>query len=171
MSRIETEHRGHTIHWSDNEDMWRCSDLDLSNTSLSRLKDAINKRYLQLRKASSVKAYMLQSGTDQKGYRLHPVTITEVLAVRRGEKLPRVATMSLGGKYGHGDRQQRSTCELKDIIRAHTELDDMLAALNKAHAASVAADRRVKELKEAFERITLDDMPDLVKAGHTKLEE
>lgn len=38
------KHNGYTIRWSDNEDCWTCSELELKNASLAKLKTAINKR-------------------------------------------------------------------------------------------------------------------------------
>lgn len=40
---IETEHNGHHITYSENEDVWRCHALDLDAKTLSALKTKINK--------------------------------------------------------------------------------------------------------------------------------
>jgi hypothetical protein len=43
VSRIETEHNGHRVTYAENEDVWRCWDMNVEGKTLSAVKTKLNK--------------------------------------------------------------------------------------------------------------------------------
>jgi hypothetical protein len=43
MTRIETSHNGHVITYAENEDVWRCWDMNIEAKTLSAIKAKLNK--------------------------------------------------------------------------------------------------------------------------------
>lgn len=58
MSQIETEHKDYKIRYSENEDVWRCWELDLEAKTLSALKAKINQIDAAGRKLDRVSVYV-----------------------------------------------------------------------------------------------------------------
>ena len=52
MSRLETEYNGVTIHYSENEDIWRCDALEVDGKTLSAVKEKIGKLQADARRIS-----------------------------------------------------------------------------------------------------------------------
>ena len=57
---IETEHKGYRISYSDNEDVWRCWELNIEHEKLSKLKQRIDRLSLEARKEAAFDALRIQ---------------------------------------------------------------------------------------------------------------
>jgi len=58
---IETEHNGHKITYSENEDVWRCWQLDMDGKTLSALKQKINQHDASMRRIKPTVAWAVRS--------------------------------------------------------------------------------------------------------------
>lgn len=66
--RIETEHLGYAIHYSENEDVWRCQSLDLEAKTLSAIKSKMGKTLADARRVEPV-AVLVVTGRQGASYR------------------------------------------------------------------------------------------------------
>lgn len=172
---LSTDHRGHTIMWSDNSDNWYCSDFSFSHASLSKVRDNIDKMYRDLRKASSVRCLYVRCGDDPN---VGEATLVEYIGPKteRGTSSlappkvvgHRVAAMRLG--YG-GSRVARQSDSLSDFA---PDTPEVVEAMDKAREKCRAARALMKEadaIVQAIPRLKLADIEGLVRAADTKLQE
>ena len=64
---IETEHKGYKITYSDNEDVWRCWELNVEHEKLSKLKQRIDRLSLEARKEAAFDARYIGPGYRNAG--------------------------------------------------------------------------------------------------------
>lgn len=90
---IETTYRGYRIHYSENEDVWRCSDLNAEAVTLTALKQKMSRLILKARKESGAGIPALHLG-HSKVY--EPVEIVGRAGVGWDRKTPSVWYMGPG---------------------------------------------------------------------------
>lgn len=54
MSELETEYRGYTIRYVENQDVWRCHVLDMDGATLTQLKNKIGRYLAKVAKTADV---------------------------------------------------------------------------------------------------------------------
>lgn len=176
---IETTYRDHTIRFNENTDEWSCYDVGsaFSSPSLSKVKARIDKMYRDLRKSAAIPCFELSGGYSDRPPRTTEGTLIEYLGpimerppynspspdlVLKGYKVAVVATR--GGNKQAG----RAEVKLHDLMPDTPEAHEALSAARVAYEAVKVAVAAYKEAYDNIPRLTLDDIPDLVKVKETQ---
>lgn len=178
MAEIETTYRGHLIRYGENSDEWYCADLESGNkshASLGKLKAKIDKMYLDLRKKAAIKAFEISGNSVYNG---GVPSIEEGMVVEYiGQAKSYVSSANRGsGGYVEGahkvamiatrrgnERPSRAEKTIGEIMPDTPEAHAAFAeAVRLAQIAKAAVAAAVEALK-AVPRLTIDDIPDLVK--------
>jgi hypothetical protein len=179
MNSIEIEYRGHVIRYSENADEWTCYDLNsYSSPKLSNVKQRIDKMYLDQRRKSALPCYILEGGYDIHGpLRKIEASIIEYVGPEHRRDHSRgmtadvvdhkVATTAV--RHGN-ERASRTVSELSGLMadtpEALAAFDQAVALYKKARAAWDAYREAVKQIP----RVSLDDIPDLVRIASNQEE-
>ena len=87
---IETEFRGYTIRYSENEDVWRCHALDMDGATLTQIKNKIGRYLAKIAKtAQTVPAFHCSYG-----HGFHACNIVSVASTLNYKKEPEVWTFT-----------------------------------------------------------------------------
>lgn len=173
---IKTEYRGYEIRYSENEDAWRCDVVKDSKASLSKMKQAIDRMHLKMRKEAATDSAILRI---HNGFSLTACSIVEYL----GEKWSRGGYGSAREPKFEGHRvavvaerdgrekAARSEERLENLVKLGPEAD---AAIEKAKTSL----KKVREAEEiyradiaAIPRLTIQDISKIVDASDARLEE
>lgn len=88
MSELETEFRGYRIRYAENQDVWRCHELDMDGATLTQLKNKIGRYLAKIAKtAETVPAFVVSYGD-----RFEEVNIVSVANTLSYSKEPQVWT-------------------------------------------------------------------------------
>lgn len=157
MSQITTEHAGHEIVYSENEDVWRCWNLDAEAKTLSALRTKINKHLAEARRVDNVRVWKMEwSG----GPKLCAVTLLE------GDEHAWIS--QLASEAGKGRREKvREKAALDSLILDTPENRAAMEAWRALEAAAREAQSAAYKAKEALPRATVEAL----KAAGTKSEE
>lgn len=161
--RIEVDHRGYTIRWSDNEDMWVCLDAKAQNQSLQAVKSKINRLIQKQVKAEGVPALRMSYQSEGQ-----PVLIIGLAEPRR-ERNPKFEwgkhDESLQFKevprVNYVSRVERATIhrdDLAEFLDDTPETHTALAELERLRAAAKAADEKADRFARAIPRMKLSDL-------------
>lgn len=90
MNGLETEFRGYTIRYSENEDVWRCHALDMDGTTLTQLKNKMGRYLAKIAKTAEVIPAFLSSYGDS----FTPCFIVSVSNTLNYKKEPEVWTFT-----------------------------------------------------------------------------
>lgn len=176
---IETAHRGYTVRFSENEDNWRCYDLDLENASLAKLKEQIDKLLLKVRKESAVDVLIVGSE-----YSSH-FTVTEGRAIdakigyerhRSGytgqetKEPTRKVSLGIFSNRRGGDRGGKSFYPISDVSLPTPEVYAAVAEVERLRKIAKAAEEAVRAAVRAIPRISEEDVAGLIRAATEKHE-
>lgn len=169
MTDITTEHNGHMIRYSENEDKWTCWAMSVEAKTLSALKTKLNKLDADSRRVN-VTAIKLSYHTDPES--AHEVTVTVIEPQREAEK-PRWGSTTppappereawvtyQTSKYRGVDKpdMKREKVELKRLLPATPEVRAMLKKARDMSAAIKAAQDELKRYVETIPRYTAEDL-------------
>ena len=166
---IETEHKGYEIRYSENEDCWNCYDLDVTGTSLSRIKAAIDKELLKIRKASAVDVIQLSAAHSSER------KTTEVRAVDARPVGRRTYNATPGWDYEIGvmtpGKRGKSFVKASSLAEPTPEVFEQIKAARALQAEADKAEKLAREAWEAIPRISHEYVAGLIKAATEKVEE
>lgn len=139
MSDIKTEHNGHGVRYVENQDVWRCWELDVEANTLSALRAKINK-------------------IDADGRRLDNVNV--LLLEYDGSSHEAVATILSGDHawlmIGKDGKPQRRKEKLSRIVLDTPDNRRLLKDAQTALFAARKADKTAREMIEAIPRVTTE---------------
>lgn len=139
---IETEYRGYNLRYVENEDIWRCFDLDIEASKLSALKSKVAKIDNDARKAEATPVFVIQWGRVVGGVLLSWVDDGHVWVVcdkrRRKEK---AADIVLDTPEVRAEINRAVTLE-KQAQTLRAEASAIHAALPRISAVKDEADGR-----------------------------
>lgn len=169
---IETEHRGHRIIYGMNSEDWSCHDVNYASPSLSKVKQRIDKMYLDQRKRSAVEAFEIErAGTFGEAPTKVATMITEYVGPKmekdfRGVKRELiqvghlVASVAKRGGDSKAVRRDRLLDQIMpDTPEAHAAHEEYLRAVSIVRDAKKEADKAFA----AIPRVTIDMIADLVR--------
>lgn len=171
MSRIEIIHRGYPITFSENESVWRCWDLDAENMDLTKVKAAIDRELLKVRKDNATPAMYLDHGGYGRISTLIEGTITEYQgAIMEGRGSfgtgpKEVVDHKVGfvAQRGKKDRASKRCEKLSGMIRPGADSEQILQQINALEQECDSIEKRISALKKSFPRLTVEDISALVK--------
>ena len=121
MSEIQTEHQGYKIRYAENEEVWRCWDLDLQSKSLAalRTKIAAAARKLRVAQAAGLEVWVGNSwgGGDMK------LGVIDAL-----DPDGKRAAVFIGQAGGDGKRQ-RSKFDIANLLPRNPDQDAKIATM------------------------------------------
>ena len=175
--RIKITHRGYEVHFGQNSYTWTCSDLGIDNIDLGKVKDAIDRVCLKVRKENAVEAYYFSGRHDDKP-KLLDAKIIEYIEPVTEKTAPfgtgpkkvvghQVAVMYQGD---YSDRVTRNKERLEHLVRKTPEALTILEEIRANCAQIRALGEKNRQLEKQFPRLTLDDIPALVKIANTEPE-
>lgn len=146
---IETKHGEHTIAYSENEDIWRCWDMNVEGKTLSAVKQKLNKIDAENRRVASVPVVIVSDwGSGVEG--------TGVVTLRDGERA--AWTMVSKKHYAKPRREKvRLASMVLDTPENRAKLNEYTALRKIASDASKAASAHL----EAIPRVTDADLAGL----------
>jgi len=143
-SRIETEHAGHTISYSENEDVWRCYTLDLEAKTLSLLRQKINTWLNKTRKlGSGVEVWYFSNNWDHKPERVKATSLTDDGQVW--------LALNEKGRYA----RTRTKVPLDKIVMITDENRKLIGEMQKTYVLKEQAKAAFDAAFEAIPRATL----------------
>lgn len=156
-----TEHRGYSIYYTDNSEIWRCQDLDLEAERLSQLKSKIDRELKKMREADGVSVLYLFDGHVTEALVIKVIVQTRLEHTREGSKdIRRVYLHWYGGR--RGDRKTlQARQEIGDFLPDTPEVRDMLREAERQGAEIDA----LRAKREAF----LDTIPRVTEAMFSTL--
>jgi len=171
---IEVEHRGYTIRFSENADEWSCLDVEdikgrrVSSQSLSKVKAAIDKMLLDVRKANAVDCFELAGdhGWEPKATETRIIEYVE-------QKKDRVYNPKTGNSdlvagahivgcvaRRNGNKQAaRRNVKLDDLMPDTPDAHAALAQAKAAHERKTLAEQEYRRAFAAIPRVTIDMIP------------
>lgn len=178
-NRPETIYREHLIYWSDNEEVWRCSDINFNHIKLAKVKEKIDALYLAMRKAAAVNCFYLD-GYDEP--RLKEATVIDYRGPIHGTKSVNFHSVKTDEIVDHSmvvmtqavfssEKKSRQTKHLSNLV---PNTPEAMAKFDEARAIYhqiVTLKNYLSLAVRAIPRLTLDDVAGLVKAAETKIEE
>ena len=170
MSQIKTEHRGYDIFYSENGDEWTCFDMGdgktRSNTSLAKVKAAIDAMLLSQRKAEAVPCLEISS---HSGLRAYEAKVTEYVKPSAGARWDRdnegkvvdhvVASMS----ERDGSKASRREAKLSELAPDTPDVRAAVQRARDAYGAVKAAEKSFRDAVDAIPRLKLEDIAALVR--------
>lgn len=173
MTQIKTEHNGREITYAENQDIWRCWDLEMEASTLSALKAKLDKFDADQRRVAQVPAFRIGSMYERP--EKEPVQIVLVVAEKdipewhksEGPQVWVVPTSKKGSK----SRQKVSLSSLMpDTPEAAAAYEAFLQASEELRLAQASASIAFKAIPrvslEALQEVTegewdLGDVPAL----------
>lgn len=138
MSEIETEFRGYRIRYSENQDVWRCHDLDMDGTTLTQLKNKIGRYLAKIAKtAETIPAIHVTYGDD-----FTPCFIVSVANTLNYKKQPQVWT------YTEREEMYRGAARVVKT-RAKIDASSIILDTSENRVAVVEAKRLLSIAREA----------------------
>jgi hypothetical protein len=153
MGEIKIEHNGHTITYSENEDVWRCWALEAEAKTLSILKTKINKIDAEARRVD-VKVFEIDRlSKEQK--------IVKCLMVDADGKSVWILEEGKTKFRGEDVKGRRKKTLVTSIAEVTPENRALIGAYHQAVADEDKARRRTAAALEAIPRLTVDRLREL----------
>lgn len=175
---LDTEYRGYTIRYGENDEKWWCSDIEFSHERLSKVRERIDRLHLQLRKASSVDCLVMENSHHDSGTAFHEGKIVDYIGVIRSQRPGTFERVYTGPVVDHkvavvsakrGDRASRRAQNLSDAYAP--EAAEMLPAILEQQAIIKRARDEITRIRKSMPRIQFDQLSDLVKASEHVFQE
>lgn len=164
-------YRGYEIRWNDNLEEWSCDDLSgklRSSDKPSKLKAAIDKMYLDRRKAAAVAVLEVTYGGHSRG-ELIDAKVTEYLGSRRDSRYVKGKSeyydrhkVAVSALRGSNDKISRQEKELTDLAMDTPEVREAYARYSDLYNQAKELDRQANAAREAIPRLTIEDIKPLV---------
>ena len=132
--RPTTEHNGYKIVFEDYKDEWECRGLNLSHTSLKKLKEKINAWDLQTRKVPSIEAIFFSYGSDTSIVNITSIADPKNVWVKHGKGKGRERSKESVAQLAHKTVENNTTItKAKAMLRKEKkikkEANDLLLAI------------------------------------------
>jgi hypothetical protein len=155
MSLITVEHRGYSITYAENEEVWRCYAVDFEHASLSRVKARVDKIAAEDRRLGIETIVVTERHREKLAFA--EGTATMLIAPKKGrysnaESRPAAWVMIKG---------ERSKRDLVDLIEDTPENRRAVVAFQTAEKEMLAAKERAKVAYAAIPKLTLDRIREL----------
>ncbi len=158
MPMIQTTHRDYMIHYSENEDVWRCSDLGLDRATLTLLKNAINRKLAAANKSrGTIDAMEIVRDYDGE---MEPVKITG-RAPPGYKSEPRVWVMKQ--HWAKGEKLVRRMVSISSLFINTPENAAKASGVEALNKQIAALNKERYEAMKAISRLTVDDLAELEK--------
>lgn len=149
MSELETEYRGYTIRYVENQDVWRCHVLDMDGETLTQLKNKIGRYLAKVAKTAEVIPAFYAAYSE----RFEPCFIVSLSAKKNYRGEDQVWTYSereerwRGGTRTVKDRKQHAATDIiLDTPENRTLIADAERLIRLAKAAKDQATAAVKSI-------------------------
>lgn len=142
MSEIKVTHQGYDINYSENEDIWRCWDLNVEAASLSKAKQKINKIVANALKNMDIECYLLSryGGSD--------IEIARITS--RDAKTGEFWVVKTGN-----ERRERVKAEY--LIPYTKEIADKLEEVKRLSAAGRALYKQAEDVRKSIKKQTPEE--------------
>lgn len=152
MDAPTVQHRGYEIHYSENQDVWRCYDLDYEHARLGKVKEKIDAIEREHRKMARQAIYISNDGQAK-----------EVVIVSIDEDRDRcfITTDQQGtDRWGRPieGKLKRERVDLKNLCDPTPENRVLIAAMAQKREAYLAAMKAATAAREAIPRLTRSDL-------------
>lgn len=156
-NEIIVNYRGHEIRYNHNADEWMCSELDggyITNPRLSKVKERIDKMYLDIRKKNAVPVVEVA----KLSWFSRDEAIVEGMVVEYlgGSKIA-VVSQRMGAK-----KASRAERQLKDVAPDTPEVREAISEYLKAHEETAKARRVEDEMFDKIPRLSIHAIQKLV---------
>lgn len=150
---LQTQHNDHVIWYSEQNDEWEYSALDLSAKTLSALKTKINAFDAKERKLGDNGVELLYIGHRRFSSR-EPLAIKVRATMLDKGDLERYPVVWIS----HVETKQREKCGFHSLILNTQENMEVLAEADRLEKEAAAITKKAQAMKEAIPRITVDQV-------------
>jgi hypothetical protein len=154
---IETEFRGYTIRYAENEDVWRCHQLDMDGSTLTQLKDKIGRYLARIARAAEV----TPAFHYVYGGRFEPCFIVSVSNTLNYKKQPEVWTYTEREEVWRGSTRtvkDRKRFDADSMILDTPENRLLIDEAERLRALADAADKAAKEAARIIPRVDVSTL-------------
>ncbi|WP_375188446.1 hypothetical protein [Sphingobium yanoikuyae] len=145
---IETEYNGQRIHYSENEDLWRCDLLDFKAKTLTAIKSKISKWLADARRVGNVPVIYVGS--------TYTPEFKEAQVVLKDDDGKHVWIMVNKMRGGVSSNQGREKVKLETIMADTPENRARIAAYRAKQEEARKINAEQRELLEAMPRLTME---------------
>lgn len=170
---IKTEHRGHTIIYSENGDEWWCSDINYSNVSLQKVRARIDKMYLDLRKKSATPCFEISN--YGKGDKVESSVVEYLDEIWEGGgwnlKTPRHLAnhkVAVVAKRQGSEKSSRREAKLSELMPVTDEANAAFEEFRRLRDIAIDAQRVANAAFDAIPRLKIEDVAELVRIKKTE---
>jgi hypothetical protein len=171
---IRIEYRGCIIQFSENQSIWRSYDLDVENVDLSKVKAAIDRILLKVRKDNATPVLFLADEYSSNS-KLSEGSIIEYIGECKsstgyGKNAKDVLDhkVAVVGKRGTNERESRRTETLSKLVKKCPEAFEVLAKVNALESEIREMETKLRALRKTYPRLTVEDISALVKIADTQ---
>jgi hypothetical protein len=164
---LETEYRGHRVHYAENGDCWSCLDLSIEAGSLSKVKAQIDATYLKLRKKSAVTVVVLgrnRGVAEGKAMDARPIRHRTYQATPGWKH-------EIGVMRPKGEGQGKNFEKAGDLALPTPEVYVAIDEAKRLRKLAIEADELADDAWAAIPRITQEDVAGLLRACTETIEE
>lgn len=159
-----TEHRGYAIMYSMNEEVWQCSDLDLSAPKLSTLITKINKAIKVLNDERGVHClYLNYSDTAIPALvvGIEAAQVVDYAHTGLHRQMKTEHKLTFMAVKMHNERASRSTAPLSAFLPDTPEVQDLLRQANAKKAQITKLNDELRKLMASIPRMKAEDFDGL----------
>lgn len=172
---IKTEYRGYSIHFSENADHWTCNDCDVSDQSLQKVKDRIDRLHLKMRKDSAYGGWELHVDRNKYAVGMIQTKVIDYIGLKPARSWDRekgeVHMVAAMAKRSGRERAGRQEMKVGSICPDDPAVFKAVEEANRlGHLARVAIQAFNDQLA-AIPRLTIDEIGGLVEASGHKFTE
>lgn len=147
--RIETQHKGYAISFSENSEEWTCYQIEYSSKSLAAVRRKIDVMDRERRKAASVPCFVLNWHGAKDG------VVVELASADRFERKAFVMV-------DDGDRKpSRRKLGISELAPDTPEVRALIAEWQTADRKAKEAAKRAETLLKAIPRLTAEGLAEL----------
>ncbi len=155
LAELGTTHRGFDIRYSENEDVWRCYDIDVDGATLSAVKRKIDRHIAESRKAERMPAIEIPHSSFF-GEEVVEVLVTAIADKRRLSSKDKVwVTPASKRRRRDKDRYQ---IEIGSLAPETPEARTLIVVWRTAVAALRRAEKAEERAKAAIPRLRPSDL-------------
>lgn len=174
---MQTEYRGYSICYGDNDDKWWCSAIGYQHEKLSKVKAKIDSIHLKMRKAAAIECYHV-SGGGSGPLSLDEATVIDYAGPVRAQarSFERNPTGEVIGhkfaimtKARHSEQRSRQVVQMDTLVT--DEAFEVLERVRVIEAQIKALGEQRKRMVAEIPRMKFEDFAELVAASEARIEE
>lgn len=163
---LSTTYRGHDIEYSENTDEWFCQSIGYRHALLSKVKDRVNKVYLNLRKNSAVQVQCVDC--NRNSIRVTEGVAMEYMGFRKGYHYQGEGVAVMAGWRGSSNRS-RSVIDRQKLCIPGPEFDAQWSVVQAAFKEVEDAQARLAQQVAALPYVTDEYLAGLIAARDIEL--